>query len=133
MGSVIKLRQRPAPVNKDMNPYMPSRKAINAFKLPPHLEIRKIESVAVTIDLSELGITIPRCAYPDRFEAGVRYGLAHNRRTNIKEHFRPSFSSGFCAAKMFYRTIAPNHPLAASGSFKASMTPQGKLRKIKDV
>lgn len=112
---------------------MPSAKVMAKFRLPPKLKIQDIAAQAENIDLAELGIAVPRCQYPDRFEAGVRYGLAHNCRDDVKKQFRPLFSSGFCLAKMFYRKLAPNHPLAASGSSKLKIDRDGIISRLKDI
>ncbi len=112
---------------------MPQERVVAQFRLPLGLEIQNLAAAAATIDLALLGIVIPRCKYPDRFEAGLRYGLAHNRRTDERTQFRPLFSSGFCWAKIFYRKLAPTHPLAASGSFKAHMSQSGHMSKTKDL
>ncbi len=136
MTNVMRLRpkrQQATALSKNENPYMPSDKVRSKFKLPSGLEIQKIAQMAETINLALLGIEIPHCKYPDRFEAGVRYGLAHNRRTDIKTHFRPLFSSGFCTAKMFYRKFAPEHQLAAMGSYKLRIDQHGTIKKMKDV
>lgn len=133
MGKTLQFRQKPTELIQEGNPYMPSEKVMAKFRLPPKLKIQDIAVIAETIDLKKLGITVPQCKYPERFEAGVRYGLAHNRRTDIKTQFRPLFSSGFCLAKMFYRRLAPNHPLAASGSAKMKIDMSGRISAIKEV
>lgn len=133
MGEVVRYRQRPAELIRNKNPYMPSEKVRKQFRLPAGVPIQQLASVAATIDLAELGIVIPRCKYPERFEAGLRYGLAHNRRTDAKTQFRELFSTGFCWAKMFYKKFAPNHPLAASGSYQMKLTQHGSFEKLKDV
>lgn len=133
MGNIVRFRQKPTELIKGENPYMPSAKTIAKFRLPREIEIQHLASVAETIDLAELGIHIPRCRYPERYEAGVRYGLAHNLRTDVKTHFRPLFSSGFCLAKIFYRTLAPNHPLAASGSYKMKVDRNWQILTLKEV
>jgi len=121
-GNVVGFRSKLSGKNindlEQRNPHTPDKKTIAGFMLPPGMDILRIKDVADTIDLASLGIVIPNCKYPDRFEAGVRYGLAHNRRTDVKTQFRPLFSRGFCWAKMYYRKLAPTHPLAASGSHK---------------
>lgn len=133
MGNVTPFRRKPAELVRNTNPYMPSTKVIAQFRLPSGVSIQSLASVAETVALSELGILVPRCKYPDRFEAGLRYGLAHNRRTDIKTHFRELFSTGFCWAKIFYRKFAPNHPLAASGSHKMKIDIGGSIIKTKDI
>ncbi len=133
MGKIVRLLQKPTELIRGENPYMPSAKVIAKFRLPRKLEIQHLAKVAETIDLAELGIWIPRCRYPERYEAGVRYGLAHNLRTDVKTQFRPLFSSGFCLAKIFYRTLAPNHRLAASGSYKMKVSQNWQISTLKEV
>ncbi len=114
---VVVLRRNPEELGQGaFNPHLPSREVRDAFCLPPGISIQQLKNVALTIDLSTLGVNIPRCTYPDRFEQGFRYGLAHNARTDITTHFRPLFSKGFCWAKMYYRKFDPSNSLAASGS-----------------
>lgn len=133
MGKTLRFRQKPTELIAQENPYMPSKRTMEKFRLPRKLKIQDIAAQAETIDLAILGITVPRCQYPDRFEAGVRYGLAHNRRYDVKRQFRPLFSSGFCLAKMYYRILSPNHPLAASGSSQMKIDQAGRISKIKDI
>jgi hypothetical protein len=133
MDKILRFRQKPTELRQQNNPYMPSQKTIQGFRLPPKLKIQDVAAQAETIDIATLGIVIPHCKYPERFEAGIRYGLAHNLRTDVKTQFRPLFSSGFCWAKMFYRKFAPNHPLAASGSYKMKLDLHGQMIKLKDI
>ena len=133
MGDIVRYRHKPTELFRNSNPYMPSEKVINQFRLPEGMHIQQLAAVAATIDLAQLGIVIPHCRYPERFEAGLRYGLSHNRRTDVKTQFRELFSTGFCWAKMYYRKFAPNHPLAASGSYKMKINQDGGIEKIKDV
>lgn len=131
--NVLRFRQKPARLIQDENPHAPSCKTVAQFRIPEGMSIQNLAALADTIDLALLGIVIPHCKYPDRYEAGIRYGLAHNRRTDIKTQFRPLFSKGFCLAKIFYRKFAPNHPLAASGSYKMKFDIHGQFSKIKDI
>ncbi len=133
MGTIVRLRHKPVVLARNTNPYIPSRKAIDQFRIPEKLSIQNLAGVASTIALSELGIVIPHCKYPERFEAGLRHGLAYNRRTDVKTQFRVLFSQGFCWAKMFYKKFSPNHPLAAPGSQKMRISQDGGIHKIKDV
>ena len=133
MGDIVRYRHKPAELTKNKNPYMPNEKVRNQFRLPVGMHIQQLAAVAATIDLTQLGIVIPRCKYPERFEAGLHYGLAHNRRTDVKTQFRVLFSTGFCWAKMFYKKFAPNHPLAGPSSYKMKMNQHGGIEKIKDV
>lgn len=121
--NVTALSQRPRMLmSGDVNPFLPTQEQAARFTLPKHVDITKLRDVADTIALSELGIMTPPGRIPERFEAGVRYGLAHNARTDIKTHFRPSFTHGFCFAKCFYRKFNPRLRLAASGSFRLKIT-----------
>jgi hypothetical protein len=133
MDNIVRFRQKPTELIRGENPHMPSANVIAKFRLPRKLKIQQLASVAETIDLAELGIHIPRCRYPERYEAGVRYGLAHNLRTDVKTQFRPLFSSGFCLAKIFYRTLEPNHPLAASGSYKMKVDRHWQIMTLGEV
>ena len=128
--NIVGIRSKPQIQNDS---FFPSKVTRASFKLPEEITLQNLKNVAETIDLRSLGVIIPCCKYPERFEAGFRYGLAHNMRTNAWEHYRPLFSKGFCWAKIFYRDRNPDHPLAASGSFKAKITPSGQLIKIKDI
>lgn len=132
MGIVTRFRRKPSELNHNVNPYMPSSRVIKQFCLPEGVGIHNLATVATTIDLAEIGVIIPRCKYPERFEAGFRYGLAHSRRTDVKTQFRVLFSTGFCWAKMFYKKFAPNHPLASPGSYKMKIELGGDITKIKD-
>jgi hypothetical protein len=133
MGKTLRFRQKPRELIKEKNPYMPSEEVMAKFRLPPKLKIQNLAALAEKIDLAELGITVPQCQHPDHFEAGVRYGLAHNYRPDPKTQYRRLFSSGFCLAKMFYRRLAPKHPLAMSGSSQIKIDRHGQISKIKDV
>ena len=133
MGNVTPFRRKPTELVQNTNPYLQSAKVVAQFRLPDGVSIQNLANIAQTVPLADLGIVIPKCKYPDRFEAGLRYGLAHNRRTDIKTYFRVLFSTGFCWAKIFYRKFAPSHPLAASGSYKGKVGVGGEIIKTKDV
>jgi hypothetical protein len=104
------------------SPHLPSERVIDGFTLPPNVTMRNLRNVADTISLVELGVRIPHCRYPERFEEGFRYGLAHNGRTEVRTQFGPLYSKGFCWAKVFYRKFQPGHRHAASGSGTGKIT-----------
>jgi hypothetical protein len=95
---------------------------LDQLLLPKRMKPIDVIRIALTVDLTLLGITIPKCQYPDRYEAGVRYGLAHNARHDLKTHFRPLFSRGFCLAKCWWRKFEPGHPFAASGTVRGKVS-----------
>jgi hypothetical protein len=117
-STILPFRQKVKSLTEEGNLHIPSAGIIDKFTLPKEITLDSLKDIAETIALESLGIMVPHCRYPERFEEGFRYGLMQNQRTNIQEHFRPLFSKGFCWAKMFYRKFDPAHPLGAFGSFR---------------
>ncbi len=121
-GSIYRMLSAPTEVQGPHNPYLPSQKELNALTIPKHMKPIDVIGVAHSIDLALLGISVPTCRYPDRFIAGVRYGLAHNARVDVKTQFRPLFSRGFCLAKMWWGKHEPGHPFAARGVVRGKVS-----------
>ncbi len=117
--NVVRFRRKPSELVPLDNPYLPSLVEYKNWTLPEGVTLDMLKDIAGNILLPRLGVTIPPCRYPDRYEAGFRFGLAQSGRTNVKEHFRPLFSGGFCAAKLFYHKFDPMHQLGV---------PQGSSR-----
>jgi hypothetical protein len=118
------MRPRPKELNSsgDASPFLPTQQEFAKFVLPKRLDINKLHKIADTVSLADLGITVPHGRRSDRFEAGFRYGLAHNARTDGQTQFNYSFSHGFCFAKCFYRKFSPGSRLAAAGSARFKIT-----------
>ena len=117
--NIVRFRRKPTELVPLENPYLPSKAEYEKWTLPEELALDTLKDIAGSIQLLRLGVTIPSCRYPNRYEAGFRFGLSTSGRTNINEHFRPLFSAGFCAAKLFYHKFDPTHPLGVpQGSMK---------------
>lgn len=95
------------------NELSPRKSVQKLFAVPPGLTAKQLASIAQTIPLADIGVTIPKeCPYPERFEAGFRHGLESNALNKI-DYFKRSFRWGFCWAKAYYQRFFPDHPLTA--------------------
>ena len=116
---VLKLRSRLKPTEVNTTLPTPTRKEVVAFHLPKGVHPAKLPQLADSIPLEDIGVRIPsRIPKPEFFEAGFRHGLASNKPTR----FQFSYRAGFLFAKIFWRKVAPNHRLAATGSIRFKNT-----------